>query len=133
MRPVFLDSVGLLAIWNTVDQWNAPAVEAMNRLRSSNRRLVTTTYVLLECGNAAARTSVRSDVVTLRAKLAKRGDLIRPSEDDDLMAWVAYERGEGAAAGIVDHVSFAIMRRLGITEAFTNDRHFAAAGFTVLF
>jgi len=30
-------------------------------------------------------------------------------------------------------VSFAVMRRLGITEAFTNDRHFGAAGFTTLF
>jgi predicted nucleic acid-binding protein len=27
----------------------------------------------------------------------------------------------------------AIMRRLGITEAFTNDKHYAAAGFEVLF
>jgi len=25
------------------------------------------------------------------------------------------------------------MRRLGITEAFTNDKHYQAAGFTVLF
>jgi len=25
------------------------------------------------------------------------------------------------------------MRRLGITEAFTNDKHFQAEGFTVLF
>jgi len=25
------------------------------------------------------------------------------------------------------------MRRLDITEAFTNDKHFQAAGFTVLF
>lgn len=30
-------------------------------------------------------------------------------------------------------VSFAVMRRLGITEAFTNDRHFQAAGFATLF
>jgi len=25
------------------------------------------------------------------------------------------------------------MRRLGLTEAFTNDQHFRAAGFTTLF
>ncbi len=36
-------------------------------------------------------------------------------------------------AGIVDQVSFVVMRRLGITEAFTNDRHFQAAGFHTLF
>jgi predicted nucleic acid-binding protein len=33
----------------------------------------------------------------------------------------------------VDHVSFAIMRRMGIPKAFTNDGHFRAAGFETLF
>lgn len=33
----------------------------------------------------------------------------------------------------VDNVSFVVMRRLGITDAFTNDRHFKAAGFNTLF
>jgi len=33
----------------------------------------------------------------------------------------------------VHHVSFAVMRRLGIIDAFTNDRHFRAAGFNTLF
>jgi predicted nucleic acid-binding protein len=34
---------------------------------------------------------------------------------------------------VVDHVSFIVMRQLGMTEAFTNDRHFRAAGFVPLF
>ena len=40
---------------------------------------------------------------------------------------------DATSAGIVDQVSFAVMRRLGITDAFTNDRHFKAAGFRALF
>jgi predicted nucleic acid-binding protein len=36
-------------------------------------------------------------------------------------------------AGIVDHISFLVMHRLGITDAFTNDGHFRAAGFVTLF
>jgi predicted nucleic acid-binding protein len=32
----------------------------------------------------------------------------------------------------VDATSFVTMRRLSIGEAFTFDRHFAAAGFTIL-
>ena len=36
-------------------------------------------------------------------------------------------------AGIVDQVSFVVMRRLGLDEAFTNDRHFQAAGFATWF
>jgi predicted nucleic acid-binding protein len=59
--------------------------------------------------------------------------LIVPTEEDWLIAWEAYQRGEAGQAGAVDQVSFTVMRRLGITHAFTNDRHFEAAGFTILF
>jgi predicted nucleic acid-binding protein len=48
-------------------------------------------------------------------------------------AWADYARGVIGSAGIVDHISFAVMRRLGITDAFSNDRHFQTAGFTILF
>lgn len=40
---------------------------------------------------------------------------------------------ESGGASIVDHVSFAVMRRLGLSKAFTNDRHFRGAGFETLF
>ena len=43
-----------------------------------------------------------------------------------------FERQSAPSAGIVDHISFGVMRRLGVHEVFTNDRHFAAAGFQVL-
>jgi len=36
-------------------------------------------------------------------------------------------------SGFCKLISFAVMRRLAITEAFTNDKHFTAAGFQVLF
>lgn len=88
MREVFLDTVGLLALWDSTDQWHESAQHALAGL-APEVRTVTTSFVLLECGNAAA--------------------------------------------GIVDHISFAVMRRLGIAEVFGNDRHFQAAGFTVLF
>ena len=44
----------------------------------------------------------------------------------------AYRRGAAGDAGIVDCVSFGVMRRMGIRQVFTNDKHFAAAGFDVL-
>jgi len=69
----------------------------------------------------------------LRRTLTQEGLLIEPTAQEIEDAWAAYERGEAAEAGIVDHVSFIVMRRLGITDAFTNDRHFQAAGFTTLF
>jgi predicted nucleic acid-binding protein len=133
MTSVFLDTVGLLAVWDIDDQWHSAAEFVYQRLVSERRRLVTSLPILLECGNAAARRSYRNDVCALRRTLELRGELIKPTDDDWSNAWQAYERGEAGQAGIVDHVSFTVMRRLGLTEAFTNDNHFQAAGFTALF
>src|SRR5438105_2133061 len=124
MSPVFLDTVGLIAVWDTDDQWHVAAETAYQQIVSQRRATLTTSYVLLECGNTSARRTFRGDVCELRQGLELRNELIVPTEDDWRRAWAAYERGEAAQAGIVDHVSFVVMRRLGITDAFTNDRHF---------
>jgi predicted nucleic acid-binding protein len=133
VNEVFLDTVGLIAIWNESDQWHSAALRAYNGLRSSRALLTTTQYVLLECGNAAARTTIRADVIDLRLRLTRANRLIAPTDDDWNQAWDAYDRGEMGDVGIVDHVSFVIMRRLAITRVFTNDWHFKAAGFETLF
>lgn len=133
MNSVFLDTVGMIAVWDDTDQWHRAAKSAYQILLEQGRRLLTTPLVLYECGNASARRAYRGDVCELRRAFAQEGLLVEPSESELATAWEAYERAEAASAGIVDHVSFAVMRRLGITEAFTNDQHFKAAGFTVLF
>ena len=112
---VFLDTVGLLGVWDQSDQWHEAAQACFERLAESRADLITSTSVLLECGNAAARRPYRSAVSRLRA------------------AWLAYENSEADSAGIVYHFSFTIMRRLGLSKAFTNDGHFRAAGFDILF
>jgi predicted nucleic acid-binding protein len=97
------------------------------------QQVLTTPLVLWECGNAAARRPFRQRVNALRQKLIHEALLIDATPREIEEAWDAYDRGEAAQAGIVDHVSFQVMRRLGLTLAFTNDKHFQAAGFTVLF
>jgi uncharacterized protein len=49
------------------------------------------------------------------------------------LAWQAYDRGDAANAGIADQTSIIVMRRLGVRQVFTNDNHFEAAGFEILF
>lgn len=133
MNDVFLDTVGILAIWDLSDQWHAAADAAYQDLAQLQRRLTTTSLVLWECGNASARRPYRRRVNALRQRLIEAELLIEPTADEIEEAWLAYDRGEAGSAGIVDHVSFLVMRRLGLTDAFTNDRHFEAAGFKVLF
>lgn len=133
MTPIFLDTVGLLAIWDIDDQWHDAAETAYVQIVSARQPVLTTTFILLECGNAAARRTYRKDVDLLRRTLELRNELIAPTDDDWTNAWEAYQRAEIGKAGIVDYVSFTVMQRLGIRQAFTNDRHFQDAGFETLF
>lgn len=72
-------------------------------------------------------------VAALKKQMEATGRAIAPTDEDWQQAWSAYERGIVGGPGVVDLASFQIMRRLGITRAFTNDRHFRTAGFQVLF
>lgn len=133
MTSVFLDTVGLLAVWDEDDQWHRLAVPVFLDLLAQRRTLITTPLVLAERANAAARRTYRDDVCTLRKALKASGRLIEPTQDEVESAWLDYELGAAGHASVVDRISFAAMHRLGITEAFTNDRHFVAAGFKCLF
>lgn len=131
MNGVLLDTVGLIAVWDTSDQWHAAAEDAFSQLLRDNVPLLSTSYVLMECGNAASRRPYRSRVNAVRAQLRDAGLLVDPTEEELEAAWLAYDRGEAGEAGIVDQVSFMVMRRLGLRRALTNDQHFLAAGFEI--
>lgn len=133
MSLVYLDTVGLIALWDESDQWHIAAEAVMNRLVAEKYRFFSSEYVMLECGNAAARRPYRDSVLRLRKTLFERNHLICADEVEILTAWTAYSNRNAGGAGIVDQLSFALMRRIGVVEAFTNDSHFAAAGFVTLF
>ena len=129
MNAVFLDTVGLIAVWDTSDQWHEPAAAAFDKLLSASVSLFTTNYVLLEAGNAAARRPYRLRVNALRRFLLDANLLVDPTASELEAAWSAFDRGLAGEAGIVDQIWFVVMRRLGLERAFTNDQHFRAAGF----
>jgi uncharacterized protein len=133
MTSVFVDTVGLVALWDEDDQWHTAAETAWNLVLASRALPYTTTFVLAECANTAARRPYRPHVDFLRAQFERAGRLVRPTENEWQQAWHDYAQGRAGDAGLVDHLSFLIMRRLAIADAFTNDRHFQAAGFHTLF
>jgi predicted nucleic acid-binding protein len=133
MRRVFLDSVGLLATWDTRDQWHAAASEVFAELLKESAVLLTTELVLLECGNASSRKPYRARVPALRQHLASQGRIIAIDPGTLEIAWKVFESEGAGAAGPVDQASFVAMRQQDIVEVFTNDQHFKAAGFITLF
>jgi predicted nucleic acid-binding protein len=51
----FLDTVGLLALWDESDQWHRLAMDCFNQFSVLRANVTTTTFIMLECGNASAR------------------------------------------------------------------------------
>jgi uncharacterized protein len=133
MKPILLDTVGLIALWNRSDQWHDSAKRAFVTLVDAGYDFVTTSAILLECGNAAARQPFRHEVLLLRNLLETREQLIFPTNEDWQNVWRIYENSKADRTGIVDCLTFAVMNRLDLKQAFTNDRHFNAAGFETLF
>ena len=132
--PVFLDTVGLIAVLNKDDEYHRSAAEAFERLGSAGRKVVTTELILGEFGNGLARTGLRHEVGWLIRQL-----YADPSASVVHVDRVLFETGleiylsrADKSWGLVDCVSFAAMHALGVHEAFTADRHFEQAGFRCL-
>lgn len=123
----------MLALLDVADQWHKDAETAWASIVASGSDVVTTNFVLAECANAAARRPFRTAIVELHDTLRSEHAILAPTDEEWLEAWSDFASGKARAAGLVDHISFLAMRRAGLTRAFTNDRHFAAAGFELLF
>jgi len=95
--------------------------------------LITTDAILLEIGNAPAkdfkdealsviktlRNSNKTEVVEINSELFEKGLEI-------------YETYRDKTWGLVDCISFVVMKEQNITDALTCDKHFAQAGFRAL-
>jgi predicted nucleic acid-binding protein len=126
---VFVDTSALLAVLHSGDENHARASRSFRSLLESDEPLVTTSYVLVE---TAALLQHRFGLGAVRGFQ----DAVAPVL---AIVWVDAElHAEGVAAlltanrrelSIVDCVSFACMRRQGLTRAFHFDRHFRDQGF----
>ena len=61
-----------------------------------------------------------------------RFQIVHVTSDLLARALILYEQRSDKTWGLVDCASFVVMRDAGVTEGFTNDEHFAQAGFTCL-
>ena len=130
-RTTFIDTQSVVALVNERDQFHEGAVEISRFYVGQS--LVTTVAVLLEIGNALAR-SFRGEAVGIieRFLTAVNLTVVRLTPDlfeEGLSLFKSHGDKEG---GLVDCVSFVVMRREGLHDALTTDHHFEQAGFNAL-
>jgi predicted nucleic acid-binding protein len=132
MTAVFVDTSGLLALLNDRDEHHATAARVFHKLQAREARLLSTSFVLVETYALLGRR------LGLDAVRAVRGDLAPLLE----VVWVdatLHEAGldrllkhRRRQLSLVDAVSFEVMTRRGLGDAFAFDPHFEQAGFTLL-
>src|SRR5689334_15422767 len=106
MNAVFLDTAGMIAVWDRRDQWHEAANRAYQSLITTKTAMVTTEVVLFECSNAAARKPFRRDVVILRDWLVARNRVAEVTRIELAEAWNIYRDAPAGSPGVVDLTSF---------------------------
>lgn len=131
---VFMDSAGFLALWDASDEHHQAAARLQEELAGKRRRFVTSEYVVDETITLLLMRHSHTAAVDF-LDTVERSDALR-------LEWIGPERFSAGAAlfrrhadkewSFTDCVSFALMRELGIRDAFTTDHHFRQAGFIPL-
>ncbi len=131
---LFVDSAAWIALLHRRDQAYPAASIAWSEAGAARRPLVTTSLVVAEThAFLVNRVGVEPARAFLDAVLPLPS-ILTVHPDAQLLAagarWL--ERFREAPFSLTDAVSFEVMTREGVTEAFTFDQHFATAGFSVV-
>jgi len=127
---VFVDTGYFIARMYRSDQHHAAAVAADD----STHELVTSNNVINETVTLLQSRGFLSLALDFLREVRSSSGIHLLYVDAAVQsdAWDLYARYGGGGASAVDCTSFALMRRLGIRQAFTFDQHFRTAGFGVI-
>jgi predicted nucleic acid-binding protein len=127
----FIDTLFVVALINQRDQYHKRAAELSASYEG--RRFLTTDVVLLEIGNALARQYREQAVQVIEDFLSSEDvELVRLTPEFFDQAFALYRTHEDKEWGLIDCVSFVVMRQAEIQDALTFDQHFVQAGFRAL-
>jgi predicted nucleic acid-binding protein len=130
---VFADTQYWIGLFNPKDQWAAEVQAAKTSLQ--NTRIVTTEEVLTEVLNAFSKYPHLRRVAILYVDgiLNDPGIVVLwQSHDSFRKGYELYRARLDKQYSLTDCVSMVTMRREGITETLTHDRHFEQEGFVRL-
>jgi predicted nucleic acid-binding protein len=135
MRYLFADTFYWIALFSPRDRWHRQAVDISRTL--GEHHLWTTDEVLTEflaiCSAAGPRLRQRA-VNLVRRILMDPSITVQPQTHESFLEGLAlYEQCPDKHYSLTDCISMNVMRRHGLTEVLTYDRHFEQEGFQRLF
>lgn len=129
---VFIDTSAFIALLVAEDENNKKAAETWRQFLGADEHLVTSNYIMVEtCALLQRRIGMNALKIFME-------DILPVV----MVEWVDLSLHDAGISGlmmssksgpnIVDCISFAVMRKLVIKNAFTFDKHFSDQGFILL-
>jgi predicted nucleic acid-binding protein len=132
MRAIFIDTGAFLAKEIAADQFHRQAVEFWDRMSEESLVLYSSEHVLDETATLLARRTSYFWATEWGADVLNAGIHFLPTQGNDLRdAFRLMRKFADQAVTLTDCISFVLMKKEGLKDAFGFDRHFTAAGFSL--
>lgn len=126
-----IDTSFVVALVNKKDEDHEKAVRLS--FDFNRKETIITDAVLLEIGNSLSRRFKRECIEAVEGFFeSKEVKIVRLEESLFSKAFELYKTHADKTWGLVDCISFVVMKEQNIKDALTSDRHFVQAGFRAL-
>ena len=131
---IFVDTSAFLAVENRLDTHHSQALSLRDAWLKKGQTLVTSDYILDE-SYTIIRLRAGHPVAVQFGEAIRHSQLLRiiyvtPEIKEE--AWRLFKTYANHDFSFTDCTSFAVMRQLDLTHAFTADHHFATMGYILL-
>jgi predicted nucleic acid-binding protein len=128
LADAFVDTSFVVALINQRDQHHLRALDLSSQFEE--RPLLTTDAVLLEIGNTLAKNFREASIQAIDDFLtSSKVQIVHLNPDLFHKGFSLYRSRLDQSWGLIDCVSFIVMREAGIFQSLTADKHFEQAGF----
>jgi uncharacterized protein len=130
LSPLFVDTGYVIALINPNDLYHQQALWWADQY--DRYPVITTDAVLLEIGNALSRLArLEATNIINYFQTAPESTVVKLTPQLFTAAIDLYSSYQDKTWGLVDCVSFIVMREQQVSMALSFDKHFAQAGFTL--
>lgn len=133
-KHVFLDTSFFKALIDTKDEFHGRALVWWEDKTRITRLYITSNFILDETFTLVRTCCSKTIALNVRDLLVEAEppiDIVRVILKDETDAWTWFKK-DWSKLSFTDCVSFAQMKRLGITDVATFDEHFKRAGFHIM-
>jgi predicted nucleic acid-binding protein len=130
-KYIFTDTSALIAVLNKKDQYHDKAAATFHSILNGPSSLLITSHIFAETLTRIARRVSQQAAITAGARIRNeaRIAMVTPTHEALDQAWEIFQSYHDQQFSFVDCISFAVMREMDLSRAFSFDKHFQIMGF----